>query len=112
MGWSLSWRKLRNPELVDAVMLIGGKALYLANAFEYKCQYLLRIRNLTESLQNDPVIALEEAIAALPRDKMLGATLIDLSKGHPFGGKEHLDRLAKAREARNYIAHQGAIDEA
>ena len=46
MGWSLSHLQHSNPALVDQALLSAGKALYLANAFESKCRFVLRIANL------------------------------------------------------------------
>ncbi|MET7719038.1 hypothetical protein, partial [Streptomyces sp. NPDC005407] len=108
MGWSLSYLSPRDPALLDAVFLSAGRALHLANAFESKCQYVLRIANLIEAVQADPVLTLQEAIEAAPADKMLGGTLRGLtnhSLGVPSEGVAVLD---KARKARNFIAHEGA----
>ncbi|WP_162641518.1 hypothetical protein [Streptosporangium sp. 'caverna'] len=108
MSWSLSRLKPREPELLDATFLSAGRALYLANEFESKCQFVLRISNLISVVQDDPVLSLQEAISSLPREKMLGATLKDLTQ-HTLGGfdSEDIDVLDKARKARNFIAHEG-----
>ncbi|MEU0105550.1 hypothetical protein ABZ313_09275 [Streptomyces sp. NPDC006251] len=107
MGWSLSYLPSRDPGLLDAVFLSAGRALHLANAFESKCQYVLRIANLVESVQADPVLTLQEAIDAAPADKMLGGTLRDLAN-HSGVPSQGVDVLDKARRARNFIAHEGA----
>ncbi|MFD6342290.1 hypothetical protein [Streptomyces sp. NPDC060131] len=46
MSWSLTLLKPREPELPDALFLSVGRALHLANAYEDKYQYMLRIDNL------------------------------------------------------------------
>ncbi|MGW6239749.1 hypothetical protein [Streptomyces sp. NPDC055094] len=46
MSWSLTLLKPREPELLDALFLSVGRALHLANAYEDKYQYMLRIGNL------------------------------------------------------------------
>ncbi|GII67370.1 hypothetical protein Skr01_74550 [Sphaerisporangium krabiense] len=108
MSWSLSRLKPREPELLDATFLSAGRALYLANAFESKCQFVLRISNLIAVVQDDPVLSLQEAISSLPGEKMLGPTLKELTQ-HALGGfnSEDIDVLDKARKARNFIAHEG-----
>ncbi|MGI5137327.1 hypothetical protein [Streptomyces sp. CA-106110] len=62
MGWSLNYLKPREPRLLDALFLSAGRALHLANAFESKCQYVLRMANLAEAAQADPVLGLQEMI--------------------------------------------------
>lgn len=108
MGWSLSYLSPRDPALLDAMFLSAGRALHLANAFELKCQYVLRIANLVEAVRGDPVLSLQQAIDAAPADKMLGGTLRDLANhllGVQSAGAAVLD---KARQGRNFIAHEGA----
>ncbi|MFI9276048.1 hypothetical protein ACIGXM_36005 [Kitasatospora sp. NPDC052896] len=108
MGWSLGYLKPREPELLDALFMSAGRALYLANAFESKCKYLLRIGNLMDAFEADPVVALQDAITALPADKMLGPTLRDLGDHLSWARSWDTDVLDKARKARNFIAHEGA----
>jgi hypothetical protein len=108
MGWSLSHRAPPEPALLDAVFLSAGRALHLANAFEAKCQYVLRIANLLGAVRSDPVLSLQEAIDAAPADKMLGGTLRDLGNGLFASRPSDLDLLNRAREARNFVAHEGA----
>lgn len=72
MGWSLSSHMpIRDPEVVDAALLAVGKALYLANAFESKCRFVLRIANLTSYIEAHPEAKLDGAVASLARDKLL-----------------------------------------
>jgi hypothetical protein len=108
MGWSLGYLKPREPRLLDALFLSAGRALHLANSFESKCQYVLRMAHLAEATQADPVLGLQEMIASLPPDKMLGGTLRDLSNTSLGSRTSDFDLLDGARKARNFIAHEGA----
>ncbi|MFB6823699.1 hypothetical protein ACFCXA_19150 [Streptomyces virginiae] len=107
MGWSLSLFAPPHEEHLDALFLAVGRALHLANAYEHKCQYVLRIGNMVSASEADPILTLDELIAATPADKMLGGTLHSLAN-HPMGVTMDMDTLHKAREARNFIAHEGA----
>ncbi|MFE0448141.1 hypothetical protein [Streptomyces fungicidicus] len=108
MTWSLGYLPPREPDLLDALFLSAGRSLHIANAFEGKCRWLVRCINLVEVHQNaDPVATFEEIIAALPADKMLGHALHQLT-GRMSCTTETMDVLRRAREARNFIAHEGA----
>jgi hypothetical protein len=107
VAWSLSLREFRQPVLAEALLLAAGKSLYLANAFEAKCQYVLRILNLVRIVEADPVLSLEQAIAALPQDKMLGATMHDILGHSLVSAAANADLLRDARLARNFVAHEG-----
>ncbi|MEU0071292.1 hypothetical protein ABZ027_17355 [Streptomyces sp. NPDC006332] len=108
MGWSLGYLKPREPRLLDALFLSAGRALHLANSFESKCQYVLRMAHFAEAAQADPVLGLQEIIAGLPQDKMLGGTLRDLLSTSLGSRTTDFDLLDGARKARNFIAHEGA----
>jgi hypothetical protein len=99
--------KPREPELLDALFLSVGRALHLANAYEDKCQYVLRIGNLITAHQGDAAMTFEEAVASVPADKLLGGTLHGLAS-HAMSRTMDMDTLHKARQARNWIAHEGA----
>ncbi len=86
----------------------SGRALHLANSFEAKCKYVLRIGNMVKTYEADPVATLQDAIAALPADKMLGETLRDLGRHLAHARSWDVNVLDKARKARNFIAHEGA----
>ncbi|WP_225826849.1 hypothetical protein [Streptomyces naphthomycinicus] len=108
MGWSLGYLKPREPRLLDALFLSAGRALHLANSFESKCQYVLRMAHLAGAAQADPVLDLQEMIANLPPDKMLGGTLRDLSNTTLGSRASDIGLLDGARKGRNFIAHEGA----
>jgi hypothetical protein len=105
MPWTLHLQPIRNP-WTDAALLAGGRALYVAQAYEEKCKTLLRFGHLVEGIQADPVAGLDDLIRALPKDRMLKETLDRLAHILPSAA-EHAQVLQKAREARNFIAHEG-----
>ncbi|MGC0327993.1 hypothetical protein RKD23_000983 [Streptomyces sp. SAI-170] len=108
MTWSLGHLPPREPELLDALFLSAGRSLHLANAFETKCRWIVRCINLIEAHDAaDPMATFEDIIAALPKDEMLGPTLRQLVV-HMSVSAEPADILRRAREARNFIAHEGA----
>lgn len=105
MAWTLHNQPIRNP-WADKALLTGGRALYVAQAFERKCQSLVRFGFLVEGLEADPVARLEELISQVPGDTQLGPTLRRLSDLMPEA-RGHEEVLSAARIARNYIAHEG-----
>ncbi len=107
MGWTLHFQPIRNSRADDALLTLG-RALYISNAFEDKCRYVLRMINLVEKIRSDPVLELEEAIAQAPKDTMLDPTLQSVGQLLPVAG-EQAEVLAGARRARNYIAHEGGL---
>lgn len=96
-------------DLIDEILLATGKALYLANGFESKCTYILRVANLADILQDDPVITLERAASLMPSKERLANTLRKLfNRADVSIPQEDVILLEKARKARNSIAHEGA----
>ncbi|MGH9426304.1 MAG: hypothetical protein ACRD2L_08380 [Terriglobia bacterium] len=107
MGWSLSHLPPPGPELVYAALMAAGKALYLANAFESKCRFVLHIAQLELHIETNPGATLPDAIASLSKEKLLGPTVAKL-RLFPEVTSEDVALLEKARDARNFIAHDGA----
>lgn len=110
MSWTIHLQPIQNPR-ADDVLLTLGRATYVAGRFERKCKFVLRIVKLVDTMHPDkaadPVMGLEEAIARLPKDQLLGRTLEQLTSQMP--AKQSEDGLLRgAREARNFIAHEGA----
>ena len=114
MGWALGYQELKQPELLDEFFLITGKALYLASGFEAKCKYVLRVINETEYFKKDGNISDAEVIIEglkatllLPtiRDKLLGPTIRDMG-GFPDFDADDVALLERAKDARNFIAHE------
>jgi hypothetical protein len=104
MGWSLDYQKLKEPELLDEFFLSIGKALYLASAFEKKCWWVLRVIKLTE--QSGDISAVR-ALASAMKVKLLGPTLNDM-KAFPDFSADDIALLERAKDARNFIAHESA----
>lgn len=95
----------REPELLDQFFLSVGKALYLASAFESKCQWVLRIVKMATHFEhtNDASATIE--LTKAMKDKLLGPTLKEL-KGFPEFTAADVAKLERAKDARNYIAHE------
>ena len=110
MGWSLDYRKLREPELLDVFFLAVRKALYLASAFERKCKWVLHIVKLTEHLgQNGEVsISAIRALSTAMKVKVLGLTLAHMKKFPDDFTADDVVLLERAIKARNFIAHECA----
>jgi hypothetical protein len=107
MGWSLDYLKLKEPELLDEFFLAIGKALYLATAFEGKCQWVIRVVKLTEHFEQSGDISAVRALATAMKDKLLGPTLADM-KEFPDFSADDVALLERAKDARNFIAHESA----
>jgi hypothetical protein len=107
MVWSLSYLPPRDPALLDEFFLAVGKALYIANAFEGKCRFVLRIAKLANHFENTNDASATMALANALKDKFLCPTIVEL-KGFLKIRPGDIELLEKAKDARNYIAHEGA----
>lgn len=105
MSWTLHLQPIRN-QWADQALLAGGRALYVAQAFEEKCRSLLRFGYLVEAVEADPVARLEELVESVPKDRRLKTTLDEIARLLPEA-QQQADVVSLAREARNYIAHEG-----
>lgn len=105
MGWSLDYQSPREPELLDQFFLSVGKALYLASAFESKCQWVLRIVKIAAHFQRSSDASATAELAKAMKDKLLGPTLNEL-KGFPEFTAADVAKLERAKDARNFIAHE------
>jgi hypothetical protein len=114
MAWSVSANTQENPELVNIVLSAVGKSLYVANMFESKCKSFLGLSNLIAGVADNPALAssIEDLFPAFQSNKMLGATLRDLEifelNRYHISVEAKYVILNKAKDARNYIAHEGA----
>lgn len=52
MPWSLDYQPPKEPARLEQLFLAVGKALYLASAFEAKCQFLLRIMKIVRHYES------------------------------------------------------------
>jgi len=75
MSFSLGYRTTESKELTDAVLLACGKSLYIANAFEEKCRYILRLANLISATETHRGANLHDIFDYLPKDKLLAQTI-------------------------------------
>jgi len=108
MGWSLDYLPIREPELLEQFFSAVGKALYLATDFEAKCCYVLRMAKLAHHWEETGDASATMALAKVLKDKMLCATINEL-KGFSEIKVADIDLLEKAKDARNYIAHECAV---
>jgi hypothetical protein len=107
VGWSLGYLPPKEPELLDAMFLAVGKALYLANAFEAKCRFVLRIAKLAQYRAESGDASAVMSLAQTLKDGMLGRTINDLN-AFPEITLADIALLEQAKDARNFIAHEGA----
>lgn len=105
MSWAVTPFAVKEPQLVESLMLAFGKSLYLACEFERKCQYVLRILNLAEMAKVTDDASTILAAAAAAKDCLLHQTINGIRKINAVT-REEIDDLCKARLARNYIAHE------
>lgn len=107
MGWSLDYLTPREPELLDQFFLAVGKALYLASAFESKCQWVLRIAKIAAHYERIGDTSATVELAKALKNKLLGPTLNEM-KDFPEFNANDIATLERAKDARNYIAHESA----
>ncbi len=108
MPWSLDYGRPREPILLDEFFLAAGKALYIANGFEAKLRYVLRMAKLANRIKEDDDLDAWFAYMKTPTDPLLGRALVELT-AFSLMSPVDIQLLNKARDARNYIAHEGAF---
>lgn len=107
MAWSLSPVFPGTPAYVEQALSVAGRALYLANAYESKCRFVLQIAELDAYVERVPNASFAEALAAASGQKLLGPIIARLSA--VAGLDSDVTRiLDEAKSARNFIAHEGA----
>jgi len=103
----LTERPAERDVVFDEFFLVIGRALYIATGFEMKCRYILRLWRLVEHFrETDDASASLELVARL-KDGMLGRT-IDALRDVAGVKPEDIPALERARDARNFIAHESA----
>lgn len=116
MGWLISRFRPPEPRLLNKFFRVLGKSLYIANAFESKCKFVLNITRLGKCYDEtgDGHAAFE--LARSLKDKMLDGTIKELRTILPVRLdddadiarlEQQIDALFKAKDARNFIAHEG-----
>jgi len=107
MGWSLGYSAPQEPQLIDEFLLAVGKCLYLASAFEGKCKQVLRMADIAILYEECENASAAMALANALKDKMLSSTIKDM-KAFPNFQVEDIAVLERAKDARNFIAHESA----
>lgn len=104
MTWSLDYIPPKEPEKLDALFLAAGRALYLANEFESKCRWVLLIDVMETHYKATGDASATVELARAVKQEMLGTTIRKLHECTEFTSGD-LETLERARDARNYIAH-------
>ncbi len=107
MAWSLGYLPPREPELLDEFFLAVGKALYLANGFEAKCRHIVRLAKLVDHHEETGDATASLVFVRALKAKMLGRTIMEMRES-PIIHEAHIQTLERAKDARNFIAHEGA----
>jgi len=93
--------------MLDELFLAVGKAMYLANSFESKCHFVLRIAKLDNWFKETSDASATWKLAQTLKDNLLGQTIREL-KSFPEIKPTDIELLEKAKASRNFIAHEGA----
>jgi hypothetical protein len=107
MVWSLDYFPPQEPEYLDRFFLSVGKSLYLASEFELKCQQFLNILKIATHFKKTKNASACMELAKALKDKLLGPALKEL-KGFPGFTSMDIAKLERAKDARNFIAHESA----
>lgn len=107
MGWTINYATLRSPHDLDAFLQVVGRALYIATEFERKCKSVLGVTHIVDSYALTGDASASFALAEAVQKRLLHPVIRDLGKRlEPDPGDVEL--LERAREARNFIAHEAA----
>lgn len=93
--------------LSNAALLATGKALHICNRFESTCKWVFQVAESIGYLQKNEGASLQEAFSNF-KEKFLHGTIKGLGEISEIK-KEELDTLERAKDARNYIAHESAL---
>jgi hypothetical protein len=107
MSWFPNRLAEPEPELSAAAFLAAGKALHIANNFEAICKHVLRVAEMASYLEDNADASLSDAFA-VPKERLLDGTIKRLGQ-FPDITEEHLCILQRTKDARNFIAHEGAL---
>jgi hypothetical protein len=108
MNWFPNYLPLPEPELSDAALLAVGKALHVANNFEANCRHVLEVADAVSYMQDHEGISIVDAFNAIIKARFLGGTIKHLGQLSDITEKD-ISLLERAKEARNFVAHEGAI---
>ena len=107
MSWSLSPVFRKTPLWADRALRVAGRCLYLANAYESKCAFILSIAEISNFAEANPRASPSAVLASASRTRLLGQVVGKLKRQWEIADRE-LELLERARDARNFIAHEGA----
>ena len=106
MPWLLGCLPPREPELLDYFFTVLGKALYVSNAFEFRCRELLGFARFANACQLTGDFDATVQLVAAMKEQMLARTLAGLDNAMPIK-PEDIELLERSKNARNFIAHEG-----
>jgi hypothetical protein len=107
VGWLLTGKREDRDAVFDEFFLVIGRALYIATGFEMKCRYILRLWRLLEEVRETGDFSASLELVAKLKGRTLGRT-IDGLRGVEGVKPEDIPVLERARDARNFIAHESA----
>ncbi len=109
MAWLIGYDSIKEPVLIDKFCLIVGKALCLASDFESKCEFVYKAIKLNSELDEEDPKLLDSMQRLLKKLEYysLGKMITDLQNLKITQGDVML--IERAKDARNYIAHEGAL---
>jgi hypothetical protein len=102
--WAVS-PPIKEPQAIESLMLAFGKALHLACEFENKCQYVLRVFNISEMFRTTGDAQATFAAAVAAKDRLLAKTIMGLEKTS-YVTVDEVEVLTRARFKRNYVVHE------
>jgi hypothetical protein len=88
-------------------LLAVGKSLYLASAFEGKRKWVLCMAKIVARYEQHGDASAAMALAKFMKDKLLGATITAMRVFADFQVQD-IAILERAKDARNFIAHESA----
>lgn len=106
MSWLIGWMPPKEPELLDHFFAVLGRALYTANAFEAKCTHILRLLRLVNLIEQGKDLNAALHLANTLKDKMLAGTISEIKTSVKIEAAD-IELLEMAKDARNFIAHEG-----
>lgn len=107
MAWTIGVKAPRNLSQLNDFFLIVGRALYCATAFEMKCRAIFRVICSGDIYASTPDFDAACKVIESLRDRMLHDTLAGITDRFKVK-PDDAEKLDKARQARNYIAHEGS----
>lgn len=94
-------------DLHDCYLASVGRSLLLAQSFEQNCKFVCLIWDLGDAFESKTISDVEQLpdYSALLLKRFLGTVIQRFGSRYPIK-REQYEILERAREARNYIAHE------